>query len=213
MDKFDVIKQSVINKGYKFFDSGNFNLNIIFVREDNKITNYFTDKLYVLYYIAGNKQIFECNATTKPGIKGSIDSPITYDGVTGTAIIKPNQYRSSFQFIDSYNEFSKYPYLKQIKPLNYLRDGDKDYNIDDEIDSDGDSYIAKGQDNKIFGTHVHRMSNNGATGFPINNWSLGCIGAEEPYFRIFVGLVRKSAKFYGDKFTVTILERKDIVNE
>lgn len=211
IEKFNTIKNAVENLGYKFFDDGNYNLNIVFERTNNKITNYFTDKLYVLYKIVGTEYIFECPATTKPGIKGSIDSPITYNNITGTAIIKPGQYRASFEFIDTYNGFTKYPYLRQIKSLNYFRDGDKDYEIDDVIDSDKDGYIAVEEDNKIFGTHIHRMSNNGVTGMPVNDWSLGCVGAEEPYFREFIKLIRKSAGFYGGKFTLTLIESKDIL--
>lgn len=195
----DNIKKAMLNKGYKFFNKGDYNLNIIFVRTDNVITNYFTDKLYLIYNKDGKEVIREYPATTKPGIKGSIDSPVTVDGITGTACIVPNQYESAFKFIDSYTEFSEYPYFRLIGRLDYYRDGNKDLvlNTDKVIKS------------KNYKTHFHRMSNKGVTGKPINNWSLGCIGVEEPYMAAIIPIIREAVKRYGDIFTVTILENKD----
>jgi len=55
------------------------------------------------------------------------------------------------------------------------------------------------------------MSNVGTFGSgEVNNWSLGCMGAAEPEFKKILPIVRASVKLYGDKFTGTIIESKDI---
>ena len=192
---YQELKDLVLSKGYVFFDTGVYNLNFVWIRTSDSITNYFTDFLYVAYRIGAEEYVLKIPATTKPGIKGSIDTPITYQGVTGTAIIVPGQYRSAWKFIDSYEGFSHYPYFHQVKGINYWRDGDKDLLVDE----------VQLQLDQLFGTHWHRMSQNGIKGYPINNWSLGCMGAEEPYFRQLLPIVREAVKLYGPVFTGTII--------
>lgn len=199
MRTYQQLKETCLKKGYKFFDTGDYNLNIIFERTNDVITNFFTDKLYIAYRKNGIEQVREFNATTKPGIIGSIDSPVTVDGYTGTAIIVPNQYTSAFQFINSYEEFTEYPYFRLKGKLDYYRDGNKDLKVDKSV-------IVKGKNYK---THFHRMSKKGVTGKPVNNWSLGCIGVEEPNMKAIIPIVEESVKLYGDIFTITILETID----
>jgi hypothetical protein len=199
---YQQLKTLIESKGYVFFDNGEFNLNFIWCRTNDKITNYFTDVLYIAYRENGVEKVFTCPSTTKAGIKGAIDSPITYQGITGTAIIIPNQYRGTWKFIDSYSGFSTCPYFAQIKGINYWRDGDKDLVIDE----------VQEQDNKTFGTHWHRMSNKGCKGFPINNWSLGCMGTEYPYWEQVIEITRKAVKIWGDIFTGTIIEYTEKLN-
>ena len=196
------LKALVKSKGFLFFEKDDYNLNFVWQRTSDIITNYFTDFLHVAYGINGVEQLLTIPATTKAGIKGAIDSPITYDGVTGTAIIIPDQYIGAWEFHDSYTEFSTYPYFRQIKPIKYWRDGNKDLVIDEVQEQDG----------KIFGTHWHRMSNIGYTGYPINNWSLGCMGAEEPNWKKLLPATRESVKRFAipsvphTAFTGTIIE-------
>jgi hypothetical protein len=206
---YEQIKQAVINKGYNFFEDKNYNLNFIWERTSDEITNHFTDLTHILYLIDNKPQILTVNSTTKPGLKGSIDSPITTpDKVTGTAVIIPNQYRSSWEFIDGDYENAvnpiypfKIPYFKQIKGINYWRDGNKDLIVDH----------VQEQDNKLFGTHWHVMSNKNESGFAVNRWSKGCMGLEWPNYVQVINLTRIAVKIWGNVFTGTIIESKDII--
>jgi hypothetical protein len=209
---YNKIKESVLAKGYKFFDVGDYNLNFIWNRVDYKITNKFTDFLYVLYRVNNIPTVLTIPATTKPGYYGSIDSPVTVDGITGTAIIKEGQYRGSWDFVDSYSGFSSYPYFKQVGLVDYYRDGDKDWVIDcDEGPDDDDGYKCVEQDNKLYYTHWHRMSQNGTYGSGlINNWSLGCIGSPEPEWIKILPIVRTSVLIYGKRFTGTIMLKEEL---
>ena len=199
MRTYDELQKTVAKKSYKFY-TDDLKLNMIWERTNETITNIFTDYLYVAYVDGGKKKVICIPATTKPGLKGSIDSPITHEGVTGTAIIVPGQYVDAWSFRDTSKEFSSYPYFRQYGKIDYWRDFDKDREID----------RVQFQDDKIFGTHWHKMSNNGTYGSgQINNWSLGCMGASEPEFKKILTIVRASVKAHGVKFTGTILETPD----
>jgi len=201
MRTYDLVKKAVTAKNYKWFD-GNLNLNVIWERTSDTITNMFTDFLHIVYTENNINKILTLPATTKPGIKGAIDSPITYEGITGTSIIIPEQYLSTWEFRDTNTEFSEYPYFRQIKGINYWRDGNKDLVVDHTQE----------QDSKIFGTHWHKMSNIATYGSGlVNNWSLGCMGCPEPIWYAFLPIARESVKIYGNVFTGTILETSDFI--
>lgn len=194
---YQEIKQLLSDKGYKFY-SDKMNLNFIWERTSDLITNKFTDALHVAYVDENEMPVvIAIPATTKPGIKGSIDSPITYEGITGTAVIVPGQYGGTWEFRDTDKEFSNYPYFRQVKPIDYWRDGNRDLVVD---------HIQQ-QDGKVFGTHWHRMSQNGTYGSGlVNNWSMGCMGAPEPEFKKILEIVRKSIPLHGKYFTGTVIE-------
>ena len=199
------LKASVEKNNMIFFDKGNFNLNYIWVRNDLIADNHFTDDLFVAYKENTVEKVLNIKVTTIPGLKGSLFNPTTVEGVTGTAIIKEGQYRSAWEFRDTEDEFSHYPYFKQIKNIDYYRDGDKD-NIIDEVQE---------QDDKIFGTQWHKMSNVGdkrkIEDFEVNNWSLGCMGAPVIEWDKVIELMRKSIKSgQSTKVTGTILNKTSL---
>lgn len=195
---YDKLKECVERKGYVFFNQGNYNLNIIFNRTSDVFTDHFTDILYIAYMVNGEKKVLSIPATTKAG-SYYVKNPITYQGVTGVAVIVPGQYRGVYQLVDDYVTWLKYPFFRQVKGMNYYRDFDKDNEVE----------AVQYQENKIFGTHIHRMSNNGVTGHTIYNWSAGCMGAEEPFFKKVLPLAREAVKLYGNSFTCTIMEAED----
>lgn len=199
MRTYEQIKAAVKAKNYVFFE-GDLNMNLIFERTNDLITNHFTDWLHLTYQENGENKVLSLPATTKPGLKGSILEPVTVAGVTGTAIIIPGQYRGAWKWMDIYTGFSQYPYFQQIGLINYWRDGNKDMILDH----------VQEQDNKLFGTNGHRMSNNNTYGSgEVNNWSLGCMGSPEPEWRKILDPIRKSIPKWGKVFTVTLMETAD----
>lgn len=196
---YQFLKKAIENKGYIFFDKGDYNLNIIFNRTNETFTDFFTDKCYVAYKENSVEKVLEQPCSTKAGLY-YVKNPITYQGVTGVAVVMPNQYRGVYQLVDDYITWLNYPFFRQIKPMNYWRDFDKDTLLEH----------VQPQMEQIFGTHFHRGSNPGVTGQHIYNWSAGCIIMEEPYFKNVVELARKATKLYGNKFSITILEEKDL---
>lgn len=208
MRTYQQIKLAVLSLGFKWFEKP-FSLNMVQERTNFDATNKFTDLLHVCYKDEhGGEHVLTIPWTTKPGLKGSLLEPITTKddhgkNVTGTAvIISPQQVLAGWEFRDVVDEFSNYPYFRQRGLADYWRDGDKDLVID-KVNED---------DDELFGTHWHRMSQTGTYGSGnVNNWSLGCQGAPEPEFKKILPIVRQAVKLYGPMFTGTIIESQHII--
>ena len=204
--EYQTLKTAIEKKNYVFFDTGDYNINFVWVRNGYDATNHFTDDLHIAYKIGDQEIVLSVKCTTKPGLLKSLYNPVTVEGITGTAVIKEGQYRGAWQFRDTTEEFSHYPYFRQIKPIDYYRDGDKDNKID----------LTQEQDNKLFGTHWHKMSNIGdkrlVQQFEVNNWSEGCMGAPVINWDQVIAITRTAIK-NGQKpiFTGTIINNNDLI--
>ncbi|MDX1903796.1 MAG: hypothetical protein SFU27_06510 [Thermonemataceae bacterium] len=199
------IKAVMQKKEYVFFEKGDYNLNLIAVRENDSFENTFSDTLYVIYKVKGIWQMLVLPWTTLAGTKGiggeqkPLTGAQTGTGVDGVAVIVEGQYRSVFNFVDTYTGFSKYPFFNQVQPMNYYRDNDRD----GKITRTGKVYRGN------YATLLHRMSNNGVASNEVNtewaSWSQGCNGCPEPEFARLVELTRKAVKLHGTLFTYTLL--------
>ena len=84
------IEAAVKAKGYKWFENGDYNVNIVGIRNSetgDRVTNRFDDKITITYKEDGEWQyhIFDC--TTDPG-DDWMDDPMNSKG---TAILVPGQ--------------------------------------------------------------------------------------------------------------------------
>lgn len=184
-------------KGYAFFTEGNYNLNIIGVRNTstNKVTNKFNDLLIVDYNTdrCHKRQLF--NITTMPGLY-YMNKPINSKGC---AILVPGQYRGAFKFG---KHKGKYRALCQYKPLPVYRDNNKD----DIFDLNPETI-----DNGNFGINIHR-SNEFAVSTNVDKWSAGCqVFASPKEYGTFIRLIEASIPIYGDRFTYTLLNDTELV--
>jgi len=192
------IKSYFAAKDYKFFDTPKkkLNVNIIGVRRDNQGTNTFDDFLIVMYreeelMISSRYQI-----TTDPG-KYWLKNPIN---PKGTAILVPGQYRSTWQLG---KHQGKYEALVQRKPVKVYRDNNKDEIIDY-------NNIALTLDQGYFGINIHR-SNPYDESYVINKWSAGCqVFKKIEDYNNFIQVCKDSAKLYGNSFTYTLIDEKDL---
>lgn len=184
-------------KGYKYFTKGNYNLNIIGIRSNNsnKVTNKYDDYLVVIYNTPSRTQRMIYNITTEPGryyMKNPMNS-------RGTAILVPGQYCGAWA-IGSHR--GKYEALCQKKPVKVYRDGNKD----DKYDINPDKI-----DNGIFGINIHR-SNEFYARATVDQYSAGCQVFNSPNdFNKFMSLCRKQRTLYGNSFTYTLLDEKELV--
>ena len=193
------IKCVVESKGYKWFESGNYNLNIVGVRNSEthgKVTNKFDDCITVSYNIDGEEKFHCFAATTDPGSHWERNL-LNKDGV---AILVPNQYRSSHEIR---KHQGKYEALCQKKPVKVYRDNNKDskYDMLEENIHEG-----------IFGINIHKAGSriNGST--QIDKWSAGCqVFSKESDFNQLMELAYKAKNLYGNSFTYTLIESKDLV--
>ena len=191
------IPSVIRHKGYAFFTNGLYNLNIIGVRKDNskKITNLYDDILLVMYKTTRGWQKKLYNITTEPGEYYMRKKLLNQKG---TAILVPGQYRSTWE-IGKHN--GKYKALVQCKPVKVYRDGNKDmiYDMYPETINEG-----------LFGINIHR-SNEAYTRKTIDMYSAGCQVFNNPDdFQSFLTLCDEQAKRYGNKFTYTLIDEKDL---
>lgn len=189
------IETTFAKKGYAFFKSGEYNLNIVGIRGDygNKVTNKFDDFMVVLYYVKGVLQKKIYSITTEPG-KYYMQQKL--GNTKGTAILAPGQYRGCWQ-IGKHN--GQYTALVQCKPVTVFRDGDKD-GVYDYVNPD------KG----LFGINIHRSSPYSIS-TQVDNWSAGCqVFASVKEFNEFMGLCEEQKKRFGNSFTYTLLNEKDL---
>ena len=187
------IKRVMRAKGYQFFDSGLYNLNLIGVRTVGKV-DLFDDELYAIYKNdIGEESCLTIPITTDPGAK-YLNDPINEHG---TAILVPGQYAKMWK-IGLHR--GKYEALVQNRPVRVYRDNDRD----SEFDLDPKT-IEEGN----FGINLHH-----AAEFSISDYvgphSAGCqvVKVIEDY-RKLKNLWRRAASQWGDEFTYTLLVKED----
>jgi hypothetical protein len=190
--------ESLFNKkGYKYFTRGNYNLNIIGVRSSNgnKVTNKYDDFLVVIYNANNKTKRVIYSITTEPG-KHYMLTPMNSKGA---AILVPGQYCGTWQ-IDRHR--GKYKALCQKKPVKVYRDNNK--NLVYDLDP---TKVDKG----IFGINIHR-SNEFYTRQTVDQYSAGCQVFNDPaQFASFMTLCEKQKALYGNSFTYTLINEKDLV--
>jgi hypothetical protein len=193
----DQIKSAMIAKGYKWFEEGDFNLNLIGVRNSDTgdtVTNAFDDTFFIAYRDAGKWKIHNYACTTDPGAHWQ-QAPMN---AGGTASLVPNQYRSTWR-IDLHQGL--YKALKQFKPVDTYRDKNKDLKYTRHIED-----ITNG----IYGINIHRASATGVSN-RVDKWSAGCqVIADSADFANLMYLAHVAEKKYGNSFTYTLLESKNI---
>lgn len=131
----------------------------VWLRLDNKLTNTYDD-VCVRFKGTHVDKVFPCSTTAGDYY---IFNPITYGGITGTAVACEQQVLNSHEFITSANWKSLWlggPYFQERKPIKFYRDGNKDRIIDR-----GKVYI----DN--IGVNFHH----GGVENLISNWSAACM--------------------------------------
>lgn len=188
------LKALALRKGYTWFYTGDYNLNIWLERTSNTFTNKFDDFMHIAWLIGDVEHYLCIPATTKHGLG------------QGQSVIMPNQYKSAYQWIPKGKgwghgyHFAEGEFFAQCKPVQTWIDSNKDSIIDHV--------------NPVFagtnvGINIHKMSPKGVRTGRVDNWSLGCSGAEEPDFIKIIPIVTEAVKLYGDKFTITWVESKD----
>jgi len=196
---YDKIKDAVLAKGYKWFESDSYNLNIVGVRNsdtNDEVTNKFDDKMTLSYMIGDNREFHQFDCTTDPG-KHWVENVMKESGV---AILVPGQYRGSHKIR---LHQGRYEALGQQKPVKVYRDN----NLDGCYDFD-ESTIEEG----LFGINIHRATKYaGKKSSQIDRWSAGCqvIAAYNDYMQ-FMQICNNAKDIWGNSFTYTLIESKDL---
>lgn len=189
------IEKAVKAKGYKYFENGDYNVNVIGIRNNlpgKKVTNVFDDWLSISFKINGVWQFYIWNATTDPGKAAQLAG----NNGTGTARVVPNQYPGS-HMIRLHQ--GKYEALGQKGNISVYRDADKDLEYDEDKITTGSNY----------GINIHKAGRDSTW---VDNWSHGCqVFKRVMDFDAFMKICKQAAKIHGNSFTYTLIESKDIV--
>jgi hypothetical protein len=191
------IKQVMLAKGYTWFDDAankGYDVNIVGIRNSStgdKVTNLFDDTLTLSYKVGGEWKFHQWPATTEPGKKGMLEGK----AAGGVAFVVPGQYRGSHA-IGLHQ--GKYKALRQIGNIKLYRDGDRDLVFDKD----------KITECSNCGINIHKA---GVDSTFVENWSEGCqVFKRSKDFDEFMSICTKAEKIFGNKFTYTLLESKDI---
>ena len=194
------IEAAMASKGYKYFTGGDFDVNIIGVRNTEtkgRVTNAFDDCVTISYKEDGEWKFHCYKATTDPGShweKNLLNKK-------GVAILKPGQYRGSHKLR---LHQGKYLALGQQKPVKVYRDNNRDGKYD---------LLEESIDEGLFGINIHRATGRaGGTSIRVDKWSAGCqVIADNDDWHQFLDICQTAREIWGNSFSYTLLESKDIV--
>jgi hypothetical protein len=194
------IETAVKSKDYKWFENGDYNVNIVGVRNSEtgtRVTNRFDDCITISYKEDGEWKFhcFEC--TTDPG-DDWMDNPMMKKGC---AILVPGQYRGSHKLR---LHQGRYLALGQQRPVKVYRDRDADGHYDFNPDT---------IDEGLFGINIHRATKHaGKTSTYVDKWSAGCqVIASNDDWHCFLDICQTARDTWSNNFTYTLIESKDIV--
>ena len=151
------IEAAVKAKGYAWFENGDFDVNIVGIRNSatgKAVTNVFDDWMTISYKENGAWKSYVWACTTDPGTKAVKE----FHNPNGVGRLVPNQYRGVWK-IDLHQ--GKYEAVTQQKPVTVFRDKD----LDDLAEETAVTETG------IFGINIHKA---GADSTYVENWSEGC---------------------------------------
>ena len=196
----DLIKRVFSEKGYMFFNGERpYNVNIIGIRTGYDYTNKFDDTLIVIFNDDNGDTLIKKYPITTDAGNYYVKNPIRSKG---TAILVPNQYKGVWGIS---KHKGRYWALcqKMDKKFKVWRDNNKDMVIDCKPDT-----LQEG----IYGINLHRSSKYNESN-TIDRWSASCqVFKRKKDFDEAMAIFVKSYKMYGNSFTYTLLEQKDLIN-
>jgi hypothetical protein len=176
-------------EGYRTFERGLWNLNLVGVRTSSRQSGAFDDAFHAVFKDGLGQWVdlaFEC--TTDPGTY-YLNSPLR---VSGTAILAPGQYRSAYQLG---LHRGQYEALVQRAPVKVFRDSNRDETLD---------MLPGTLEEGMFGINIHKS---GRESVVVGRWSAGCtVLANKSAFDVLMAVARRSAEIWGNSFTYTLLE-------
>ena len=188
--------QNIIQEmGYTFFTKGNYNLNIIGVRNPNLVSNSFDDTMLCAFKVSDQWILKEWKITTDAG-KYWLKHPMNEKGC---ALLVPNQYRGVYK-IDQHQ--GKYTALCQRNgEVEVYRDDNKDqiFDFNDVTKEWG-----------MFGINIHK-SNPHKKSQIVEKWSAGCqVFKKVDDFNEFMNICDNAKNIWGNSFTYTLLKEEDL---
>ena len=194
-------KKVFSQKGYAFFDSGDYNLNIVGVRNDSGDASKFDDFLNVLYKVDGKWVCDVYPATTEPGTS-ILKRPIKAVRHKGTAILVPDQYRSTYRIGTHGGKRSYTALVQRGGKVRVARDNNRDSKPD----------YHNPEEEGWFGINIHKHWGSDAR-VNTGGVSAGCqVFQSSKDFYEFMDTCQQAADTWGNSFTYTLIEEKDLLD-
>ena len=196
----DQYRQALTDKGYAFFENGDLNLNIIGVRNDSGDASKFDDSINVIYKLEGEWVVDVYPVTTEPGTS-ILRRPLKEVEHKGTAILVPGQYRSTYK-IDWHGSSEKghVALCQRGGKVKVWRDNNRDTTPD---------YHGP-EDEGWYGINIHKHRGSDAR-VNTGGSSAGCqVFQSSMDFAEFMETCEDASDKYGNKFTYTLLEERDL---
>lgn len=198
MDKSQItverLRSSLEALQYRFFERGDFNLNLIGIRAADRHADHFNDLLCIAFKQDGRWLLLCFDCTTDPGLFWR-QHPMN---VNGTAVLVPGQHRAAFTLGRHKNQ---YPALTQAQPLPVYRDNNRNGRIDTDTALDLGWH----------GINIHR-AHAVHTSSRVGRWSAGCqVLADATEFEILMALCTRAGKRWGTSFTYTLIDEESLV--
>lgn len=191
---YEAIKQISRAKGYKFFEGGDYNLNLIGIRNMRDVqANTFNDVFCVAFLEQGKQVLLQYACTTDPGTYYRLNPA----NVNGTAILPPEQHFGLWQLG---KHQGKYDALVQRAATVVIRDDNRDPLL---------NFDSRTGVRELLGLNCHRARADG-TSTQVDKWSAGCqVIANSNDFAQLISLAKFAAKIHGNGFTYTLFESTD----
>lgn len=184
---YDRLKAHYAKKGHKFYDRGDYNVNVFGFRLTIG-TDEYDDVIGIAYRENGVPKLKIFKATTDPGLY-YLEHLLNKDGC---AILVPGQYKGS-HMIGPHGR-KKYTALRQKGNMKVYRDGD----LDNEHDMIASS-IQKG----VFYINLHH----GYNSRKVKKNSAGCqVIQSTDDFNEFMGICQNASAIWGNSFTYTLFD-------
>jgi hypothetical protein len=194
---YEQIRESYRHLGYKFKET-ELGLNLYGFRSRNSQSNQFDDKIGCAWKQGGKGYVYEFNGTTDPG-KYWLQNPMKQ---AGCAILVPGQY------LDVYEKglhAGKYDAFKQCAKMAYVRDNDKNTELDFSLYRDPEkAKTAIFWD--IIGSNLHRASEWQVIQW-VEKYSASCQVIQDPKnFKKLIDLRNNSMAVGHKKWDYTLFE-------
>ncbi len=196
----DRYRKVMENKGYKFFEKGDLNLNIIGVRNDSGSALKFDDLIDVVYKIDGEWVVDTYPVTTEPGTS-ILKRPIKEVRDKGTAILVPDQYRGTYK-IDWHGSRDRghMALCQRGGQVSVWRDNNRDSTPDYHGPEDVGWY----------GINIHKHRGSDAR-INTGGVSAGCqVFQSSADFSEFMETCSDARDKWGNSFTYTLLEERAV---
>ena len=196
-------KSALQKKGFAFFEKGDYNLNIIGVRNDSGDATVFDDFINVLYKVDGEWVCDTYPITTEPG-PSILKRPLKEVRHKGTAILVPDQYRGTYRIgLHGSTTGGHMALVQRGGKVRVVRDNDRDA----EPDYHGP------EESGWFGINIHKHRGSDAR-INTGGASAGCqVFQSSKDFSEFMETCDIASSVFSNSFTYTLLNEEDILKE